>query len=417
VDVGTSGGKTLLATAIIARLGLPTLYLVTTRTLLAQTAEAMRELLGVEPGVVGAGTNRPERLTVALIQSLDDERLDLSPFSGGTLVFDEGHHAAATTYQELIRRVDPRYRFFLSAVPFRSGDDQVVLEALAGPGGRLTGGRYAAAFLIERGYACPVEVRVEVCRISGECAERSFATLYSQHIVANPARNRRIAEIAADGVRAGRSVLILVDHVRHGRLLERLIGPERAAFVHGSTPKCSLHETVEAFAEGRQPVLVATSGLFMEGVSINGIEVLVAAGGLKSRAKVIQSVGRGMRRAPGKRACVYVDFLDDDSGGPLSTHSRERLRVLKEEGFEVPDAGQEDRRWPDLPPVQPSWAHVPGSDRFVLVSGEGKVLIRARCLRSEMVPDELCERCDTGLICRSGGRILWLNERACADTH
>ena len=67
---------------------------------------------------------------MALIQGLDPSVVDLERWSGGTLVFDEGHHAAAGTWQELIRRIAPRFHFYLSAVPFRSGGDQAVLDAL-----------------------------------------------------------------------------------------------------------------------------------------------------------------------------------------------------------------------------------------------------------------------------------------------
>ncbi len=56
-------------------LGLPSLYIVTTRVLLAQAVANLREYLGVEPGVIGQGVVRPKRLTVALIQGLDPQRI------------------------------------------------------------------------------------------------------------------------------------------------------------------------------------------------------------------------------------------------------------------------------------------------------------------------------------------------------
>jgi len=282
----------------------------------------------------------------------------------------------------------------------------VVLDALVG-GGRLTDGRFAASYLIDHGFAAPVDVVVERVPIRGVMRERPFGSIYREFVVDNAKRNRRIAAIALEHGRAGRSVLVLVDQVRHGNNILRLLG-DGAAFVHGKTARQSLHATTRDFSRGELGVLVATSGLFMEGVSIDNIHVLVQGGGLKSRAKVIQSVGRGMRRAPGKTACLYVDFDDDDEGGVLRRHSRERLRVLREEGFDVPSITEEepeDARWDE--DVPPTWAAVPGTSRFALVDGDGRVHATARCLSRDLVPDEICAKCRSKELCTTGGRILW----------
>lgn len=404
IDIGTGGGKTLLAAAIIAMLRRPTLYVVTTRTLLTQTRESLRQFLGLEPGEVGDGRRTISTVTVALAQSLVGADADLKPFRGGTLIWDEGHHAAAQSWQSIVRRVAPRYHYYLSAVPYRNGGDQVVLDALAGS--RLTGGAYSARFLIERGYACPVEVRVERCRIEAEMRERTFGTLYKEFVVENRERNRIITDLVGEQVAQGRSVLVLVDHVRHGELLEKGIG-RQSGFVCGATGKRRLGNQVKRFAEGGLPCLIATSGLFQEGVSIDGIEVLVQAGGLKSRSKVIQAIGRGMRRAEGKDSCLYVDFLDDDTSGYLRGHSLTRLRVLMEEGFNVPAVKRPVLDLGSGEPVPPVWSHVSGTRRFVLMGSDGKVRKRALCRDQRMVPERYCLNCKHNQMCQRGGEITW----------
>lgn len=404
IDCGTGAGKTLIAAAIIARLGRPTLYLVTTRTLLAQTRRELRRYLGFEPGVVGDGERRIEPLTVALVQALAREGEPLGDWRDGVLVFDEGHHAAAASYLQLVRGVGARHNYFLSAAPYREAGDQAVLDALTG--GSLTGGAYSARYLIDRGYACPVEVRLETCAIRGRLTERPFWELYEEFIVRNEPRNARIVAIAREQVDRGRSVLILVDRIEHGRRLLAALG-DGAAMVHGECPRASLRAEVERFAAGERRCLVATAGLFQEGVSIHGIHVLVQAGALKSRVKVLQSIGRGMRRAPGKDRCLYHDFYDDDPTGVFRAHSLQRLRVMRGEGFHVPAV---PRRAP-LPgagdPIAPAWSHVPGTKRFVRVDGDGHVDAKALCLARDAVPDRLCKRCKDPHLCEGGGRITW----------
>lgn len=396
IDVGTGGGKTLLAAAVAARLGLPTLWLVTTRVLLDQTRRYLSDLFGFEPGVVGSGVRRPERLTVALIQSLDKGGADLDPWRHGTLVFDEGHHAAAGSYQDLIRRLEPRYQYFLSAVPFRTGSDQAVLDALAGM--PLTGGKYSAGFLIENGYACPVDVRIEFCRMAGNMAEKPFSSIYREGIVENEERNGRIIALAAEKTAEGFSTLILTDRIEHGSILQAGLGSS-CGFAHGGVSGPKLRSLTEDFASGRLKGLVATSALFQEGVSISGIHVLVAAGGMKSRARVIQTIGRGMRKAPGKKACLYVDFWDDDGAGVLRRHSRQRLHVLKEMGFNVvpPASSNLSGDGSDIPPM---WTHAPGSRRFLKIDGRGRVIEEKDCYRPSLVPEKICRTCEMVHLCK-----------------
>lgn len=403
IDIGTGGGKTLLAAAIAERLGLPTLWLVTTRTLLEQTRRQVRTLFGVEPGVIGNGSREPCAFTVALAQVLARPGEDVSRWADGVLVFDEGHHAAATTYARLVRRVRARYNYFLSAVPFRQGGDQAVLDALTG--GTLTGGSYSAAYLVDRGYACPVEVRTVHCRISGAMREKPVWRLYEEFLVANDERNALAAGIARERLALGESVLVLVDRKEHGRKLRALLG-EGAAMADGDLSRKQLRETVDAFASGSTRCLVATAGLFHEGISIEGIHALIQAGGLKSRARVIQSIGRGMRLAPGKRRCLYVDFLDDDDARVLRAHSLQRMRVLREEGFDVPRSIGEAAPAPDPEPIEPEWSHVPDSRLFVLVDDDGSIHGAASCLRKDVVPERYCKEC-VQPVCTLGGEVSW----------
>jgi superfamily II DNA or RNA helicase len=407
IDIGVGGGKSILAAAIVAELGLPCIWLVTTRALLAQTVRNLRAFLGVEPGVIGDGADRPGPLTVALVQSLWLREGDVPMWRGGTLVFDEGHHAAARTYQEVVRRIEPRYGFYLSAVPFRTGAEQAVLDALAGP--PLTGQRYSARFLIEKGYCCPVEVRVERLAIRGEMAEKPFGSIYKEFIVLNQERNRKIAGIAREYMAAGRQVLVLVEQVRHGEEVLRLIGGA-SCFVHGKIPRRALLQKIARFADRGIPALVATSALLHEGIDIHGIEVVIAAGGLRSKARVIQSLGRGMRLAPGKRCCTYVDFLDADVAGILRAHARARLRVLKEEGFFIPQSDEEAENGEVEKAIPATWWHLPASKSFFLVDGDGKVLAKALCKSKALVPEKICKRCKHEKICQEGGKIVWHEE-------
>ena len=226
-----------------------------------------------------------------------------------------------------------------------------------------------------------------------------------------------------------------------------------------SWPAPNWQSSPAAFSDGRLRCLVATAGLFQEGVSIDGIEVLIQGGGLKSKAKVIQAAGRGMRLSPGKSSCTYYDFLDDDEAGVFRGHARKRIAALKEEGFFVEEGGSpstdprgtgmvghprasREHQTPDQlhglagaasdslarpaggpdPPLgessdpgQPrpdgrAWFHVPGTKRFLLVDDEGQAHATSVCLKKSLVPPKMCTKCKDKTVCERGGRLLWQDE-------
>lgn len=380
---GTGAGKTLMGAAIIARLGVPTLWVTTSRVLLDQARDDLARFLGAVPAVCGGGRWQVDDLTVALVQALDRRPAAIPAGRFGLLIFDEGHHAAARTCCATCLRVDARRNYFLTAVPEREGEDQVVLDA-------LTGGVVAAAparELVARRWLCPVEARFTTVVIGGAMTELRFATVYRRFIVENEARNALVAADARTQGRAGESVLVLVSQVAHGERLRDLL-PD-AALVHGGVPRRALRRMVDDFAAGRRRLLIATTGLFAEGVNIEGTSCIVYAAGLRSRTRTLQAVGRGLRLAPGKTRCLYQDYLDQDDLGRLLAHARRRREVLVEAGFiaSVPVPVRMPRE------LTPTWTRLPDGHRLALVAPSGEIRARADCRRPETVPRHLCARC------------------------
>jgi superfamily II DNA or RNA helicase len=72
--------------------------------LITQAAEKLEEIIGEPVGVIKAGIPpHPERqIQVASIQTLTRRAPHQLPKSIGLLIFDEAHHASATSYRRLI---------------------------------------------------------------------------------------------------------------------------------------------------------------------------------------------------------------------------------------------------------------------------------------------------------------------------
>ena len=91
-----------------------------------------------------------------------------------------------------------------------------------------------------------------------------------------------------------------------------------ARYVTGETHKIQRSETLEAFKEGKFPVLV-NCGVFTEGTDIPNIDCIVLARPTRSRNLLVQMIGRGMRLHPGKENCHIIDLVSSLETGIVTT--------------------------------------------------------------------------------------------------
>ena len=134
----TAFGKTVVASALIARRASNTLVLVHRRELLSQWIERLKSFLQIDPkqiGTIGAGKRKPTGvIDVALIQSLvrkgevDDIIADY-----GHLVVDECHHLSAASFELVARRSKARYVTGLSATVARKDGHHPIIFMQCGP--------------------------------------------------------------------------------------------------------------------------------------------------------------------------------------------------------------------------------------------------------------------------------------------
>jgi len=75
------------------------------------------------------------------------------------------------------------------------------------------------------------------------------------------------------------------------------------------------------------------------GVNIKNLHHVVFASPSKSRIRVLQSIGRGLRKAKGKESVLLYDIADDFRGGRIVksnftlNHLAERIKFYVDEDF------------------------------------------------------------------------------------
>ena len=135
---------------------------------------------------------------------------------------------------------------------------------------------------------------------------------------------KTIENIATSG-----NTMILVDRISAGELLEKKI-PD-SVFISGSTKNTERKEHYDEVSIAQHKVIIATYGVASVGINIPRIFNLVLIEPGKSFVRVIQSIGRGIRKAEDKD---HVNIWDITSSCKFAKrHLGQRKKFYKEANY------------------------------------------------------------------------------------
>jgi len=146
------------------------------------------------------------------------------------------------------------------------------------------------------------------------------------YLTTNKHRLDYMAEIIQKMSLAG-NTLVLVDRIKAGEGLVERLG-EETVFVSGSMKSKARKDEYDEVSEVNNKVIVATYGVASVGINIPRIFNLVLIEPGKSFVRVIQSIGRGIRKAQDKD---HVQIWDITSSAKFSKrHLTERKKFYRE---------------------------------------------------------------------------------------
>jgi superfamily II DNA or RNA helicase len=76
-------------------------------------------------------------------------------------------------------------------------------------------------------------------------------------------------------------------------------------------------------------IVVAMSSIFSTGVNIKNIHMIIFAAGGKSFIRVVQSIGRGLRKNDNKQKLTIIDLCDNLKYG--NEHAMHRQKIYEQE--------------------------------------------------------------------------------------
>ena len=338
-EISTSAGKTLILTTlchVCEPLG-RTITIVPNKSLVEQTLEDFNNL-GLDAGVYFGDRKELNRThTICTWQSLsilgkkgkviDNEALTLAEFLDGvkTVICDECHTLKAVELRNLLTNhlINASVRWGLTGTIPKEPYNCQQLIISTGP---VVGG-IKAHELQASGYlsSCKVNIMqlIDLKEFSSYHEEYKYLT-------SNSLRLEFVAKFIEKVADSG-NTLILVNRIETGEMLKDIIG-DSAVFVSGAVKTQDRKDEYDEIRVVDNKILIATYGVASTGINILRLFNLVLFEPGKSFIRVIQSIGRGLRKGSDKD---HIEIYDIASTCKYSKrHLSERRKFYKDAQYE-----------------------------------------------------------------------------------
>ncbi len=315
-EVATGAGKTIMTAALSKSIEYygRSIVIVPNKSLVVQT-EADYINLGLDVGVYfGDRKEYNKRHTICTWQSLNnllkntkagEAEVNIKEFIEDVVcvMVDEVHMAKADALKQLLTGPFSHIpiRWGLTGTIPKATYEQVSLLVSLGP----VIGKLSAAELQEKGVLAQCHVNIIQMKDGVE-----FTNYQSElkHLLEDEKRLDKIAQLIYKIKESG-NTLVLVDRVNAGRELIARI--EDSVFISGETKLTERKEEYDEVKTSANKIIVATYGVAAVGINIPRIFNLVLIEPGKSFVRVIQSIGRGIRKAEDKDHVEIWDITSD----------------------------------------------------------------------------------------------------------
>tara|TARA_B100000900_G_scaffold391047_1_gene385287 strand:- start:2841 stop:4298 length:1458 start_codon:yes stop_codon:yes gene_type:complete len=332
-EVATGAGKTII-TATLSQITEPygrSLVIVPNKSLVTQTEEDYINC-DLDVGVYfGDRKELGKTHTICTWQSLNilDKKfkdgsavLSLAEFleNVSTIIIDEVHQAKAEVLKKLLTQNlrNAPIRWGLTGTIPKERFEFESIHASIGP----VIGQVSAKELQDKGVLS--NCHVNIIQMMDTAVHRDYQSEL-KYLVTNDSRLEYMASVL-NKVKESGNTLILVDRISAGEKLQELI--PGSSFVKGDVKLKDRKEAYDEINEGTNHVVIATYGVAAVGINIPRIFNLVLIEPGKSFVRVIQSIGRGVRKAKDKD---FVQIWDLTSTCKFAKrHLTQRKKFYKE---------------------------------------------------------------------------------------
>jgi superfamily II DNA or RNA helicase len=338
----TASGKSLIIYALVRyyhMMGLKTLILVPTTSLVEQMYTDFEDY-GWSSGTycqkIYQGHDRKVTRDVVISTWQSIYKMPKKYFEQfGCIIGDEAHLFKAKSLTGIMTKLHQcKYRFGLTGTLDGTQTHQLVLEGLFGAVENII----TTKKLIDSKTLADLKIKCIILKHPNIREKMAYAEEL-QYLVGNENRNKFIQDLLLhiDG-----NTLCLFQLVeKHGQILydqvKDAVKDRKVFFVYGGTNARTREDIRSIVEKEKKSIIIASYGTFSTGINIRNINNIVLASPSKSKIRVLQSIGRGLRLSESKSSILVFDIADDMTYKRVRnftlTHFMERINIYNEQQF------------------------------------------------------------------------------------
>ena len=342
----TASGKSLIIYCLVRyyqMMELKTLILVPTTSLVEQMYKDFEDY-GWSSGTycqkIYQGYDRKVEKDVVISTWQSIHRMPRAYFRQFGAVFgDEAHLFKAKSLTGIMTKLDHcKYRFGLTGTLDGTQTHRLVLEGLFGKAKYVV----TTKELIDNKTLSELKINCIVLKYPDDDIQITKEFDYHEeleYIVTKTERNNFLCELV--GHCNGNTLALFQFVEKHGEPLYKFIEDKykdsNVFFVYGGVDTDTREQIREIVENEKNSIIVASYGTFSTGINIRNINNIVFSSPSKSKIRVLQSIGRGLRRGNKGQSLTVFDISDDLSFfnriNFTLRHFQQRLNIYKEQGF------------------------------------------------------------------------------------
>ncbi|KAF0134794.1 MAG: type III restriction protein res subunit [Candidatus Saganbacteria bacterium] len=329
----TAFGKTIIGANLIANRKVNTLILVHTQALLAQWQKTLLQFLSInEPlpkligkqgrkkqrpiiGQLGAGKNTLTGIVdVAIMQSLikGQEVKDLVK-NYGMVIIDECHHVPAFNFEKILKTINAKYVYGLTATPTRQDGHHPIIFMQCGPICYTVDAKAQAEKRPFDHFIIPKFTSFKKPLSQDE--KNWHITQIYKSISDDELRNRQIVDDIQKCLEASRTPLILTERASHVSTLVNMLEkkcPNVITLVGSASQKekREIMQRLGSIAKEDPLIIVATGKYVGEGFDYPRLDTLFLVMPIAWKGTIAQYAGRLHRIYENKKEVLIYDYVD-----------------------------------------------------------------------------------------------------------
>jgi len=255
------------------------------------------------------------------------------------IVGDEAHNFKAKSLTTIMDKLRNAWlRIGTTGTLDGSEVHELVLEGCFGPVYKVTTTRA----LMDSDTLAQMKIQALVIKYSDEVRKGFGKKKYQEEIdwlVTHEGRNKFIRNLALD--QKGNTLVLYNYVVKHGKPLYKDISEKakgrKVFFVAGEVGADERERIRELTEKENNAIIVASVGTFSTGINIRNLHNIIFASPTKSQIRVLQSIGRGLRKADNNQMTTIYDIADDISWKTRKNytlnHAIDRIKLYAKEKF------------------------------------------------------------------------------------